>query len=100
MYVYRVNSTPYFGICAYHRLLTKLPLPFASGLLGPRQEARAAQALPLDQLAHLILKVHARARAVVRDQLPRVPADARRRARAAAERRRPHRDRAGIYIYI
>ena len=45
----------------------------AKGLLGPGQEARAAQALPLGQLAHQLLQVHQGARALLRPLRPRVP---------------------------
>jgi hypothetical protein len=37
-----------------------------AGLLGPRQEAGAAEALPLGQLAHLLLQVHQVAGALLR----------------------------------
>ncbi len=43
-----------------------------AGVLGPGQEAGAAEAFPLRELAHLLQQVHARTRRLLWEELPRV----------------------------
>ena len=44
-----------------------------AGVLGPGQEAGAEEALPIGQLAHLLLQVHQVAGALLRQVRPGVP---------------------------
>lgn len=72
-------------------LADRLP---CAGVLGPGQEAGPAQALPLRQLAHLLLQVHQVAGALLRQVRPRLCQHPKDRAGGAAEGGRPQRNRA------
>ena len=64
-----------------------------AGVLGLGQKAGAEEALPVRELAHLLLQVQRRARAVLRENRRRVFVAPRNGARRSAERRRAQRNR-------